>query len=294
MMIHGHHFHFVDLPELQEEYASGEENIPGRTVRVEESAGYAGFEQRKALTLLSGREAHYLYTVPFEKLTKDDDWGLEVKNVLSLVWDAGSRRILYGRGEEFTAERLRFWVYHTFFPIVLELRREYKMLHVGSVEVNGGPVFFSAPSFGGKSTMTDYFIRQGHTLYADDTLPVKIENGEYIAYPSFPYHRPYREPETLGYRVENFARQPAPIKALFDLHGVEPDAPVRIVEPKGIEKFKAFFYSGFIKFPFMKKERFDYFTKMAQCVPVYRVEVPWDKARLPEVYDAIVRKTESL
>ena len=38
----------------------------------------------------------------------------------------------------------------------------------------------------------------------------------------------------------------------------------------------------------MKKERFAYFIEMAKAVPVYRVNVPWDLARLPEVYDAIV------
>jgi hypothetical protein len=44
----------------------------------------------------------------------------------------------------------------------------------------------------------------------------------------------------------------------------------------------------------MKKERFDFFSKMAMEVPVYKVTVPWDLDRLDEVYEAIVRKVEEL
>jgi hypothetical protein len=142
--------------------------------------------------------------------------------------------------------------------------------------------------------MTDYFLRKGHALYADDTLPVRRENGRHIAYPSFPYHRPFRRPETLGYRAENFAKGPAPVKALFELVGAAPDADVTVECPTWIERFKACFYSSFIKFTFMKKERLDFFAEMARELPVYRVTVPWDKARLEEVYDAIVRTVRSL
>ncbi|BAF73022.1 hypothetical protein [Sulfurovum sp. NBC37-1] len=297
-MIHAHRFFFSDQPQLQKVYDSFDfpspENGSGNRVEVREIGTYEGFKRRSALVYLSERGCYYLSNTPPEKIGKDDDWGLEVENVLSLVWESEHRRILYGKGKAFTPKLLQFWIYHTFFPIVLELERSYKMLHVGAVEIGGGPVFFSAPSFGGKSILTDYFIRQGHTLYADDTLPVREENGKYIAYPSFPYHRPYRQPETLGHRAENFARKPAPIKALFELEPAEPDAPVEITVPKGIGRFKAFLYSSFLKFTFMKKERFNFFTQMAMQVPVYRVLVPWDKERLPEVYEAIVKKSREL
>jgi hypothetical protein len=243
---------------------------------------------------LSGRFAYYLSNPMLEKVGNGDDFGLEIIDVLTLVWENRHKRIVYAKGKNFTPELLRFWIFHTFFPIVLELQREYKMLHVGAVEIDGGPVFFSAPSYGGKSTMTDYFIQKGHTLYADDTLPVRKENGHYMAYPSFPYHRPYRQPETLGYRVDNFAKGPAPLKALFELESAPADAKVEIVVPTGIERFKSCFYSTFIKFKFMKKERFDFFTKMAQEVPVFKVTVPWDMERLDEVYEAIVKKTKEL
>jgi hypothetical protein len=297
-MIQAHRFHFIDQPELQAEYESfgfAKSTESGvETIEVQEVHTYAGFHERSVLMYLSARACYYLANTSFGKLSKEDDWGLEIVDVLTLVWEGRDKRILYGRGKYFTPELLRFWIFHTFFPLVLELRREYKMLHVGAVEIAGGPVFFSAPSYGGKSTMTDYFIQKGHTLYADDTLPVRRENGHYIAYPSFPYHRPYRQPETLGYRVDNFAKEPAPLKALFELESAPPDADITIVSPTGIERFKSCFYSAFIKFSFMKKERFDFFSKMAMEVPVYKVTVPWDLKRLDEVYEAIIRKVEEL
>jgi hypothetical protein len=297
-MIHAHHFYFVDQPRLQKEYESfgfeSENKNTTQMIRVEEIEEYPGFEYRRGLRYMSGRACYYLSNRAFEEMDEEDDWGLEILNVLSLVWDSKKRRILYGRGKDFTPELLQFWIFHTFFPVILELEGEYKMLHVGAVEVSGGPVLFAAPSFGGKSTMTDFFIRKGHTLFSDDALAVKKKNDSYVVYPSFPYHRPYRQPEVLGYRAENFAREPTPIKALFDLHPVMPDAPVEISIPKGIEKFKAFFYSNFINFPFMKKERFDFFTQMSLQVPVFKVSVPWDKDRLDEVYETIVKKTQDL
>jgi len=296
-MIHAHHFCFADQPSLQEEYESfGFEAVGEKsenTIVVKETAQHRGFDMRGIITSMSGRYCYYLSNKPFAKLQKDEDWGLEILDVVTLVWESKNRQILYAKGKKFTPVLLQFWIFHTFFPIVLELQGTYKMLHVGAVEIAGAPVLFSAPSFGGKSTLTDFFIRKGHALFSDDTLAIRKENGDYIAYPSFPYHRPYRQPETLGRRAENFARNPTPVKMLFELEAVAADAAVEIGALQGVSRFKAFFYSGFINFSFMKKERFDYFTKMAMQVPVYKVTVPWDLDRLDEVYNIIIMHISS-
>ncbi|NOR56214.1 MAG: hypothetical protein GQ531_08390 [Sulfurovum sp.] len=55
----------------------------------------------------------------------------------------------------------------------------------------------------------------------------------------------------------------------------EADAKISIEEVKGIEKFKALHHSVFIEFSFRKKERFKLFTDMAQCIPVYSINIPW-------------------
>jgi hypothetical protein len=237
---------------------------------------------------LSGQEVRYHSSVPFHETNEAFSWGLEIKNVLTLVWNAKRREIEYSQGREYAPERLRFWVLHTFLPLVLELERSYRIMHVGSVEVEGKPILFSAFSFGGKSTLSNYFIQKGHTLLSDDSLAIDKRENVYYAISSYPFHRPYRQLETLGHKVENFNTQAKPLYAVYTLVKAEPDAKVEIVELKGIEKFKAFHYSSFIDFNFMKKERFTFFTEMAQHVPVYKITIPWDLERLEEVYTAIV------
>ena len=237
---------------------------------------------------MSGEEARYHSTVPFHEANEAFSWGLEIKEVLTLIWDAKKREIQYNKGKHYSPERLRFWVLHTFLPLVLELERSHRIMHVGSVEVEGKPILFSAFSFGGKSTLTDYFIQKEHALLSDDSLAIDKREDTYYAVSSYPFHRPYRELETLGYYVENFNTTPKPVHAVYTLEKAEADAPVEIVELKGIEKFKAFHYSSFIDFDFMKRERFNFFTEMAQHVPVYKITIPWDLERLNEVYDAVV------
>ncbi|MCF6205423.1 MAG: hypothetical protein L3J47_00825 [Sulfurovum sp.] len=243
---------------------------------------------------VSEQKARYLSTVPFEKASGDFLWALEIKSVMTLFWDAGKREVLYFKDMHYSFERLQFWVLHTFLPLAFELERRYRILHVGSVEVAGKAICFSAFSYGGKSTLTDYFLKQGHPLLSDDSLGIEKRDDGYYAVPSYPFHRPYREVETLGYHTKNFAKEPKILHALYALEKSDPDAEVQIEELRGIEKFKAFHYSSFVDFGFMKRERFDFFSQMAKEVPAYSVVVPWDKTRLGEVYDAIVKHSQEI
>jgi len=292
MLVFGHRILFEDAPELTLPPSGHEPQALG-TLSVR-SAPLPKFSYFTSPIPHSLQRVRFGASVPIGEIDASSEVLMEVAGVVRLAWIPSESVILYEPGDAYRPERLRFWIFHTFLPLILRIGGRFQILHVGAVEIAGRAQIFMAPSFGGKSTLTDYFIQKGHTLYADDTLPVRKENSQYIAYPSFPYHRPYRQPETLGHRVKNFARGPAPLKALFELEGVAPDAKVEIVSPAGVERFKSFFYSSFIKFSFMKKERFDFFAQMAMEVPVYKVSVPWDLGRLDEVYEAIVRKTEEL
>jgi len=131
-------------------------------------------------------------------------------------------------------------------------------------------------------------------MFSDDSISIDKRGDRYYAISSYPFHRPYREVETLGYRVEKFAREQKPLHALYLFEKSEPDVEVKINEIIEIEKFKAFHYSSFIDLSFMKKERFDFFTEMAKHVPVYRVVIPWDLKRLSEVYKVIVKHSNTL
>ncbi len=242
---------------------------------------------------MGGTVARYHSHIPFSQEHSDRSWGLEVKDILSLLYSSEGDTIYYRKDKAYRPDRLRFWVYHTFFPISLERRGIYHILHVGSVEVAGRPILFSAPSFGGKSTMTDYFIRRGHTMLSDDALGIEQRGEEYYAIASYPFHRPYREPEVLGYPVENFATEAKPLHTVYILNKSDETDEIAIREIKGIEKFKAFHFSSFVTFNYMKEERFKFFTQMATKIPMVEVTYPHDLSRLPEVYEAIIAQEES-
>jgi len=285
-MVHGHLFNFLDEPELQRKFVSVSENM----IDVKEHTDPAlldGYNTVLPWVSLSGQQGRYFAKSSFEKADQNFSWGLEIKDQLTLVWKPKTRSILYIKQKNFSPKKLRFWIFHTFFPMVMELNRTYHFLHIGAVKLQGRTFFFSAPSFGGKSTLTDYCIQQGATLISDDALAIEKKGENYYAIPAYPYHRPYREPETLGYPVEKFAKDAQSIDAVFLLQKATPDTKVIIEEVKGIEKFKAFHQSIFIEFPFRKQERFAFFGQMAQSVPVYTITIPWDIERLDEVYQAI-------
>jgi len=290
-MIHGHHFYFIDQPTLQEEYLSFgfSKKLSGKDViRVKEIDSYRGFEYRSFLRSLSAKDAYYLFNNRFEDIKKGVDWGLEALDTLTLVWDSKNRDIYYFKSKNFNPSLLKFWIWHTFFPLTLDFEGDFTLFHVGAIEVDGSLILFSADSYGGKSTLTDYFIKMGHTLFSDDALAIKRIENRYIAYPAYPYHRPFRETEKLGYRVQNFAKESKEIKAIFELVPTTKDAKVEIYPIKGLEKFQVLNYSHFTKFYFLKHKRFSFAMDMAKYVPVFKITIPWDKARLNEVYRTIV------
>lgn len=245
------------------------------------------FDLKSEMFMLSGQKIYYYSQKYFDIVNKNSSWALEIKDVLCLLWDGKKQEIIYKKNIYYTPERLRFWVYHTFLPLVLELRKIYHILHVGSVEIEGKPILFSALSYGGKSTLTNYFLQQGHLLLSDDSLAIEKREDGYYAVPSYPYHRPYREVETLGYYTDHFFKKIKKVHHMYVLEKVDAKGEITIEEVKGIEKFKAFHYSSFIDFSFMKARRLAFFSGMSQQVCVYKISIPWDMERLPEVYEAI-------
>jgi len=237
---------------------------------------------------MTGRNVRYYTNTPFENSESVDSWSLEIEDVVTLIWDKKINTILYIEGEKYTADLLQFWVLHTFFPLVLELANIYHILHVSSVNIKNKTILFSAFSGGGKSTVTDYFIQKGHIIYGDDTVAISEHENTYEVIASYPYHRPYRKPEVLGYPIVNFARNVQPLSHIYRLEKGEKDAEIQIVELAGVEKFEAIYHSMFVTFENMKKERYLFATKMAKHVNVFNILIPWDLDRLEEVYQAIL------
>ena len=240
-----------------------------------------------------GREVALLSDAALEKKRPGKLRGLSVENVVTFWWEEGTSLICYAMDSEGTRELVDYWLLHTLLPLYFTLEEHYAILHAGAVDVTGHPVLFIAESCGGKSTMTDFFIQQGHRMLSDDKVAIYEESGLFFAVPSYPYHRPYRKMEDLGCFVSNFSPKPEPIGTIYELERVQPDASIEIIELSGIEKFTALRYASEMNFSFLKPKRFDFLTHLAANVPLFRVHVPWDIDRLSEVYNAIVTHTNN-
>jgi len=237
----------------------------------------------------------YLYSDrEFDGTEMGQPWCYEVQDVVTFYWIGGERTIYYELGEKGDANLLGFWFIHLLLPLYMTLENMYDFLHAGAVEVDGKPILFIAPSMGGKSTMTDYFIKQEYPLVSDDKVPIFIQDGKFMAVGSHPYHRPYRKFEELGYRVNDFTESFKPIHTFYELEGVDEDADISIEEVKGFAKFDALLPNYLYMFSWLKPQRFRYLSKMLSTVRVFHVKVPWDMERLGEVHEIIFRHSEEV
>ncbi len=237
---------------------------------------------------ITERRVRYYANVVFEDSSSVDEWALEVEDVVTLIWQGKTNTIRYIEGKKYTAELLQFWVLHTFFPLVLELANLSHILHVSTVEIDKKPILFSALSGGGKSTLLNYFLKQGHRIYGDDTVAIEEIDGSYKVVASYPFHRPYRKAEVLGYPIDNFATEVKPLYRVYRLDKSSETSKIKIEELHGVEKFETLYQSQFVTFENLTKSRYNFATKMAQQAQVFKISVPWDMERLEEVYQALL------
>ncbi len=237
----------------------------------------------------------YLYSDrEFDGSEVGQPWCYEVEDVVKFYWISKTRTIYYELEERGDAHLLGFWFIHLLLPLYMTLENMYDFLHAGAVEVDGKPIFFIAPSMGGKSTMTDFFIKQGHPLISDDKVPTFIQDSKFMAVGSHPNHRPYRKFEELGYHIENFTKNFKPIHVFYELEGVEEDADITIKEIKGFAKFDALLPNYLYMFSHLKPKRLKYLSTMLNGIKVFRVQVPWNLKKLGNVYDMICEHSKGL
>jgi hypothetical protein len=234
-----------------------------------------------------GRDLFIFSDREFTRSEEGQPWCFEVSDVVRFCWVSGQGGIEYEALDQCTDQLLAFWLIHIFLPLYFTIEGLYEFIHACAVEVAGDSILFVAPSTGGKSTLTDFFLKQGHTLISDDKVATYLEDGTYFAVPSHPNHRPYRKFEELGYRVEGFSAWARPVDAFYALQAVDPKAEVTISEISGHQKFARLLPNYLFNFSFLKRQRLKYLAEMVSIVPLYRVEVPWQLGRLSEVHEAI-------
>lgn len=240
-----------------------------------------------------GRELSLYTDREFTRTSKGQLWAFKVKSVVTFFWHSGTLNFEYIKQDNFTEELLEYWCLHIALPIFFTIEETYDFLHAGAVDVDGKSILFIAESFGGKSTMTDYFMKQQHTMISDDKVAIYEESGLFFSVPSHPHHRPYRKMEDLGFFIESISAAPQPIHAVYKLEKTEADAKITITELSGTEKFISLRYASEMNMFFLKPNRFEFLMRMANMVSVYRVTVPWNLGRLIEVHDQIVKHSKN-
>lgn len=211
-----------------------------------------------------------------------------IKNVVKFCWEEKADTVYYQPYSSSSKQYIKYWLLHTFLPLHSILENKYEMLHVGSVMLNNKAILFAAPSFGGKSTLTHYFLTKGHMLLSDDKLACMRKNDEYYALPSYPYARNYRALEDLGEYVENFCLKSLPIGSVYALKMLEKDEDIYIRSIHGVEKFSIMEMCNDMKLSILKLEKFYTIYDMTQSLNIYEIGIPKNIERLEEVYAAIV------
>ena len=293
MIAYNHYIKFI--PELKNDKKV--EGSFSNVITVEENNSFELDEKLfYELTFFNnqGRDLSLWTDREFARTQKGQKWVFEVKGVVTFFWNSATLKLEYIKYDNFTEELLEYWCLHIVLPVFFTVEEIYDFLHAGAVEVDGKPILFIAESFGGKSTMTDFFMKQGHIVVSDDKVATYEKDGKFFAVPSHPHHRPYREMEDLGFFVENFATETKPIHTVYELEKVEADMEIKITELKGIEKFISLRYSSEMNMFFQKSKRFKYLIEMAKKVSVFKVTVPWNIERLTEIHYQIVKHSKSI
>ncbi len=240
-----------------------------------------------------GRELYLRTDREAARSAAGQPWCLQVEGVANFSWTGGDSVIYYQLGDEGNRALLVFWFVHIFLPLHLTLERGYDFIHAAAVEVDEQPILFIAPSMGGKSTLGDYFLRQGHPMLSDDKVATFLEQGRYYAVPSHPHHRPFRQFEVLGNPIEHFARQARPIHAFYALDQTGPHAGIEITEVTGFRKFEQLLPNYLFSFHFLQEQRLRWLAQLADQSLVYRVSRPWNMERMHETYTAICAHTRT-
>jgi hypothetical protein len=234
-----------------------------------------------------GREIRLLTGGDPVRPSVGQEWLFEVNEVARFCWRSGQTAVFHQLLHKGNAGLLTFWFVHLLLPLYLTLEQRYHMLHASAIELDGKPVLFLAPSMGGKSTLSGHFVQQGHPLISDDKVPAAIAGALYLVGGSHPYHRPLRRNEELGCRVERFSPEFRPVHTLYLLQRCAPSGPVSVEEIVGFRKFAAMLPNQLFSLDLYREQQLNVLSHLLNQSRLYRVALPWSKARLPEVYDAV-------
>jgi hypothetical protein len=250
------------------------------------------FPYQVDFTSSQGRKIHLNAKYNFKNSKNLLEFLFVVEDVAVFHCDAVSQQIRCLEDYLCTDNLITYWLIHIVLPMYFTLSDTYYLLHTGSVVVDETAVLFLGDSHAGKSTLTNYFLSKNHALLSDDKLATYCDDESFLCVGSHPYHRPYRETETLGIKANKFHDTTLELGNIYWINPVEAEDDVVIEEIRGIKKFEILKYSTEMDLPVNQEKRFAYITKLANAKKVYEIKIPRDLERLEEVYTKIITHTQ--
>jgi hypothetical protein len=210
---------------------------------------------------------------------------------------------------------LRHLLLDQVIPLVLS-RRELLVLHASAVMTERGVIAFAGKSGRGKSTMALAFAKQGHALITDDCLALRIEEGKWMALPSYPGVRLWESSAeelvpgdastcyvahyTSKRRIIDadgleFLTRPEPIGGLFVLGDEQPKICIEnLTATRGFMAWAEFAYNLDVRDTNFLREHFEALGKVTATIPAYALHYPREFSSLPAVREAILKHLEEI
>jgi hypothetical protein len=253
------------------------------------------FSYQTPAAIIHGRQIQLSSNIDFSssRTLNERHWKINIAGLCSFFWVNSSNTMIVEYENELDLEKFSFWLLHTIIPIYLVLKQSAIMLHAAAVEFDKKAILFIAPSFGGKSTLADFFIRQEHFLFSDDKIRLEYRDQGYFAFPSYSYMRAYREFETLGRITNKFSNRPLPIGNIYFLNHIEPGGDCSIEQILGLQKFEILNNAYLYEPVSISKIEMQYLMGLVRKCAVYQVNIPRDITRLSEVYQMIIEHEKS-
>lgn len=225
--------------------------------------------------------------------------GIEIcwEDVVSFHLNVGNSVIRCAAGSEGGPRQVREWLLQYALPLFLQTEHRLLFLHGGGVQIGDRAVGFLAASRGGKSTLVEHFVRQGHAFLTDDKLALLASVSGFDAVPGTPFFRRGHAKAQWQY-VSDFAPAPLPLGTLYLLVPADPASTPEITPLPPREVPFALAARCELRLPNRVRERlqlpphalesFQDCSELARVVRVCRLRVPRDHARLPEVHAAVL------
>ena len=217
---------------------------------------------------------------------------------------------------------IQSFMFANVLPFWLELKG-FVTLHASSVNISGQAIAFLAHSQNGKSTLAASMLREGFSLLTDDVLPLRLQEGSYLAYPGYPAIRMWpNEAEHFLIEYEHLERVHPEIAKRYvpvgdDLFGPFCDHPcplerIFILERRGasdlpagleikhvshrdavIELLRYSFITRLAEAAGLTADRLGFLSSLVQKVPVRRLIYPSGYEHLAQIRQSILNDLAS-